>query len=443
MIEYLRTRIEEFQSHNGFVRYFRNTSWLLIEKTFRLLVGFFVGIWVVRYLGPEQFGLFSYVESFVALFAVLATMGIDQIVVRELVKFPDQKDVLLGTAFVLKLVGVFLTFIFIGIGILIGNNDGFTNILILIFTSTIVFKSFSVIDLFFQSKVLSRFVALANLITMLISSGLKILFIITEMPLMAFVIINALNAVFLAFGLIYFYQKQHFSFRKWIFDSNLSKRILMDSWPIILSGMLLMIQARIDQIMIKEMLDVKELGYYSASLRFVESVAFFPAILASSLFPAIQNARSLSKDSYYFRLVNFYRLNFILFLLVAIPVMLFSKEIIELLFGIDYMPAAIILKVMALRLFFANMGTARGIFILSENLFKFSLFTMGFGTVTNVILNFFWIQYYGPIGAVYASILSFSVTIFLLDILFPKTRANAYLMFKAIISFFKIKLIHK
>ena len=68
------------------MKYFKNTSWLFAEKILRMVVGLLVGVWVARYLGPEQFGLLSYALSFVGLFSIVATFGLDEIVVRELVK---------------------------------------------------------------------------------------------------------------------------------------------------------------------------------------------------------------------------------------------------------------------------------------------------------------------------------------------------------------------
>ncbi len=89
----------------GFRKYFANTSWLLGERILRMIVSLFVGIYVARYLGPERFGLLSYANSFVGLFTAIATLGLDGIVVRELVKLPRQRDKLLGTSFLLKVAG--------------------------------------------------------------------------------------------------------------------------------------------------------------------------------------------------------------------------------------------------------------------------------------------------------------------------------------------------
>ena len=95
----------QLKYHSGFRKYFANTSWLLGERILRMAVSLFVGIYVARYLGPENYGLLSYANSFVGIFVALATLGLDDIVVRELVKNPEQREELLGTSFLLKIVG--------------------------------------------------------------------------------------------------------------------------------------------------------------------------------------------------------------------------------------------------------------------------------------------------------------------------------------------------
>ena len=438
-MEKLKSYISELQNHQGFKKYFKNTFWLFIERIFRLTVSFFVGVWVVRYLGPEEFGLFSYTQSFVSLFAVIASLGLDEIIIRELVKNPDKRDVLLGTAFGLKLFGVGLMLLMMGLGIFISGNDFYTNTLILIIASSVIFQSFNVIDLYFQSKVLSKYIVYAHLISLTISALLKVCFILTGMPLIAFVILVSFDAFVVALGFIYMYLQQRLTLWEWSFNLTYCKSILQDSWPIIFSGILLMMQARIDQIMIKEFLDYKEVGYYSAALRLVEAVAFFPIILKSSLFPAVQNVKDQT-ELYSNRMLNLYRLNFLLFLIVAVPILFFAQKVIDTLYGIDYIPSVMLLQIMVLRLFFTNMGSARGVYILTENLFKFSLLTMALGTLTNILLNLIWIPVYKSLGAVMASMVSFFITIFLIDILYSKTRKNSYLIIKGILSFYKIKL---
>jgi len=433
-------KLKSLKNNQGFMKYFKNTSWLFGEKILRMVVGLFVGIWVARYLGPEQFGLFSYSQSFVGLFTVIATLGLNGIVVRELIKDETKRDALIGTAFWLKFFGAFAVLLILAIAVNFTSNDTYTNTLVFIIASATIFQSFNVIDFYFQSKVMSKYVVYSNFISLFISSLIKIILILNEAPLIAFAWVILFDSFILTMGFIYFYIKNNLSLKRWKFDKKVAVSLLNDSWPLILSGAVLMIQARIDQVMIKEMIGSIEVGYYSVAMRLIESVAFVTMILKSSLYPSIQNAKNHSVKLYQDRLLNFYRLNFLLFLVIAIPIFVFAEQIIILLFGMEYQSAGVLLSLMSIRLLFANMGVARGVFILSENLIKFSMVTMICGTVVNILLNYLWILDYGAKGAIVASIVSFFVTIFLIDIFYTKTRNNVILQFKSMFTFYKLNL---
>ncbi|MDD3597012.1 flippase, partial [Sulfuricurvum sp.] len=433
-------KFRHLKTHPGFMKYFKNTSWLFGEKILRMIVGLFVGIWVARYLGPAQFGLFSYAQSFVGLFTAIATLGLDPIVVRELVKDESRRDELIGTAFWLKLIGAFSVLLVLAIAVRFTSNDHYTNTLIFIIASATIFQSFNVIDFYFQSQVLSKYVVFANIISLFFSSILKVILILSHAPLIAFAWVVLFDSFILVCGFLYFYYKQHMEFKlqNLKFYRSTAIDLLQDSWPLILNGIVLMIQARIDQIMIKEMLGNTEAGYYSASLRLIEAFAFLPMLVNNSLFPALVNAKKISQELYIQRFVNYYRLIFLLFLIVSIPIFLFSEKMVVMLYGTAYQPAGVLLSMMAIRLFFTNSGVARGAFLNIENLFKFSLITMTFGAGINVILNYYFIPLYKSQGAISATIISFFITIFVIDFLYKKTRDNVKLQIIGIFTFYKL-----
>ena len=74
VINYLKDNLELLKNHIGFLKYFKNTSWLFFEHILRMTLGLFIGVWVARYLGPNQFGLFSYVQALVAMASIFATL---------------------------------------------------------------------------------------------------------------------------------------------------------------------------------------------------------------------------------------------------------------------------------------------------------------------------------------------------------------------------------
>ena len=96
---------------SGFRKYLQDIFYVITEKGVSLLFRFFVSVWLIRYLGPDQFGAYSYAISLVVLFMSISTLGVDNILVRELVKRRDERDVLMGSAFVLKLFGAIFSFL--------------------------------------------------------------------------------------------------------------------------------------------------------------------------------------------------------------------------------------------------------------------------------------------------------------------------------------------
>ncbi len=425
-------------SSQGFRRYFANTSWLMGHRVLSMIVALFVGVYVARYLGPERFGLLSYAGSFVGLFTALATLGLDGILVRELVKTPERRDELLGTAFWLKAVGAILMWAGIAAAVPFTHNDTQTNILIVIIAFAVIFQAFNVIDFNYQAEVKSKYVVYAQLVSLVLSSITKLIFIWISAPLVWFACVFLLDAVVRAVGLTAVYLKNTGKVWYWKWRWEIAKELLRDSWPLILSSGAIMIQARIDQVMLKEMIGSAEVGQYSVAMRMIEAFGFIPMVIYSSLAPSITNAKKTSETFYRQRLIQLYRLMFLLFLATAIPIYLTAKPVVIFLFGGAYAKAGWLLQLFAIRLFFANMGVARSLFITNNNLFKYSFIASVVGAITNITFNYLLIPSYGASGAIIATIISFTLTIFVLDAFYSKTKDNFIAMINGIWSFWRL-----
>ena len=420
-------------SHEGIRRYGANTAWLMGEKVLRMFMGLFVGIWVARYLGPEQFGLLSYAQSFVFLFTAMATLGLDSIVVRELIKDSSQRNVLLGTAFALKLIGSICILPLLWFGVQFTSNNSYTNLLIFIIASGTIFQSFNVIDFYYQSSVMSKYVAFANTISLAISSIIKIVLILNQASLLAFAIVGVFDAVILSLGLIYFYwQKTQHSLREWRFDRVVAKRLLKDSWPLIISSVMISMYIKIDQIMIKEMLDSNAVGQYAAAVRISEAWYFIPMAICNSIFPAILNAKKVSKKLYYQRLQSLYSLMISLAIVVAIPISLFSNIIIDLLYGSEYLLSGQILIIHIWAGLFVGIGVASNKWMISEGLQAYSVLNTTIGTFINMILNYLLINKIGVLGAALSTVITYAFASYFLQFFFKATRKNFYAVIQSV-----------
>lgn len=421
-----------------FKKYIENASWLIFEKGFSLFVGLVVAISVARYLRSENYGLLNYALSFVSIFSAFSTLGVDQIIVRELAKDPAKKDELLGTGFIIKIAGSFFMIVVMITVMIFMDHNAFTNILIMIIATAEIFKGFEVINYFFQAQVMSKFVVQIQLVINFLISLSKIGLVLIHAPLIWFGIIVVLGSVLNAGGFIYSYYVREGTPLSWRFKYVFALGLLSESWPLALYGVALNIQARIDQVMLGNMMNNYEVGQYSVALKFIEIFGFVPVVLMNTFMPAITKAKVTDGELYRSRLVNLYRLMFLAFLVIGVPIYLFSKDVIVLLYGSEFEAAGYLLSLFSLRLFFSNMGVGKSVFIVNESLFKYSLLTVITGAMANISLNYLLIPLYGPRGAVIASMLSFTISIFLLDSFFERTRFNQKLMLQGIFSFWKL-----
>jgi len=428
----LKTRLTLIKDHPGFRKYFANTSWLMGERILRMAVSLFVGIFVARYLGPERYGLLSYANSFVGIFIVLGTLGLDDIIVRELVKTPEQQEKILGSSFLLKLVGTLLMWMAILAAVPFTKNDFQTNILIIIIAFGAVFQAFNVIDFNFQAKVKSKFIVHAQFVQLIISSIVKIILVVNETPLIWFASVYCLDAIVLAMGLIfvYFYNDENIFHWKWSFET--SKYLLRDSWPLIFAGVVVSVYMKIDQVMIKEMLGAKEVGLYAAAVKLSEAWYFLPLAITSSLFPAIINAKLYQKEDYFQRLQKLYDLMVWIAVAIALPTAILSPWIVEFLYGNEYLESSSVLNIHIWSGIFVFLGVASSKYLLAENYIKKTFYRTFVGALLNIIMNYYLIGIMGIKGAALSTFASHFFAAYFYDILDKDLREMFILKTKSL-----------
>jgi len=420
----LLNKLKSLQNHQGFMKYFSNSVWLLLEKILRIVVGLFIGVWIIRYLGPDQFGTLSYIGSFVGIFGSIASLGVDVILVRELVKTHDRRDELLGTAFGIKLLGATISIILLVIGTTFTSNDQYTNFLILIISPLIIFNSFNVVDLYFQSIVKNKYIVYVNVVSLFISSIIKILLLLNEAPLEFFVYMVLFDSIVVAIGYLILYKKLNFSVLLWRFRLNTFKILLKDSWPLIFSGVVISLYMRIDQIMIKEMLDFHAVGQYAAAVRLSEAWYFIPVILGNTLVPAIIKAKSTSESLYYKRLQNFYTFMVWIAIFAAVSITFLSEFIINILYGSSYNEAIAVLVIHVWAGVFLSLGIACGKWYLAENYTIGALKKAILGLSFNLLGNYILIPMYGIQGAAISTLFGHLAANLIYDIFDNRVRGQ-------------------
>ena len=417
---------------DSFKKYFSNTSWLLFEKVARLVLNFFVTLYVIRYLGPDEFGLYSYAISFYGLFVAIISLGLESISIRELVKHPEKRDEILGSVFYTQFGGAITAISLIALTLLITSEELFTSSLILIISVSSFFQTFNVIDYYFRSTVKAKYSVYVLFTSVLLVSIIKFTLIIVKAPLIYFIIAYAFEFVFNAFGYFVVYHLQKLKIVNWKFDKKIAFSLLKDGYPLILSGVVVSIYMKVDQVLIKNMLDVKEVGYYAAAVRLSESWYFIPVAISNALFPAIVNAKNISRELYLTRLQKLYDLLAWIAIGISIPVSFFSAEIINLLYGSKYLSSAPILTIYIWAGAAVFLGVASSQYLVTENLTKISFMRTSLGMIANVILNIILIPIYGIIGSAIATLISYTIAVFSIG-LFKQSRKQFVMLIKALL----------
>lgn len=432
IINFFTEKVTQSSSREGFMRYFKNTGWFFIGRIFGMVTSFFVGAYVTRYLGPSQYGLLSYAGSFSGIFAILASFGIDRILNRELISYPEKKDELMGSAFFIKILGAILSIILIIITLIIIKADSFTSILILISASSFIFNAFGIIEIYFQSNVLAKDTVKVQIVSLIFSSILKLLFIFLNLDLIYFAIILIFDGVISTIGLLLIYRKIGFRMSSWKINNLIVRMLLKTSWPLMLSGVAISIYMKIDQIMIKNMIGNEAVGIYSAASKISETWYFIPGIICASLFPAIINAKKINTIIYEKRLKNLYSLMFYISLGIAIPISLLSSLIIIYLYGSEYTGAISVLKIHIWAGIGVFLGHAITQYLIAENFVKIFFSITIIGAIINIILNLILIPKSGIIGAAIATAISYTIVTFSV-LFFKKSRNQGFLMIKSIL----------
>lgn len=411
-----------------------NTSWLMVDKVIRYGLGVVIGLIIARQLGPSEFGTLSYATAFVGMFTILATLGIDSVVVQKLVLNLNDKKGLLGTAFVLKLTSsifvIFLTYLSIFI---LKNNEPDIQLIVLVLALGLVFQPFEVVDCFFQSKTKSKPVVLSRVAGFILSSGLKIGVIVFGGEIIHLAIATLIEAFVTAFFLVIAYRNVDKEILLWRFDTSIATKILKASWPVLFSGSCVAITMQIDKVLLGEMRSTYEVGLYSVANQFSSVWNIFPVVIGASLAPTITRLYALNSPRYFVRLQQIYVFMTYLSLIAAAFVSFISDDIIRFLFGPHYANSGNVLEIHIWTAIFVFHTSIRSRSLLIEGKQRYIAIFAFLTLIANLLLNLILIGPFGMIGAAFSFLGSWFLCVAVFPLFWDETRESAFMFYKSFV----------
>jgi PST family polysaccharide transporter len=400
-----------------------NIGWLFFDKILRMGVGLLIGVWIARYLGPEQFGLLNFTAALIGLFAALAGMGLQGIVVREIVQDPACREDILGTAFALQLLGGAVAYsLLLATVFYTRPQDLLSQLVAAILGAMVLLKASEVAGYWFESQVQSKYTVWVQNGAFLFFAGIKVVLILSGASLINFAWAMLAEAIVVALALTLALHRLGPPLYSLRISYGRCCALFKAGWPLMLSSVAIMIYMKIDQIMIGQMLGNDAVGIYSAAVRISEVWYFIATAVAASVLPAILEAKKNNETQYRQRLQGLFDLMTWIAIIVALPVTLFATPLVTMLFGADYSEAGGVLAIHVWATVFVFLGVAGGNWFLAENQQILGLQRTALGAVVNVLLNILLIPMMGVVGAAWATLISYAVAGMLIDVTQLKTR---------------------
>lgn len=416
-------RLTNKLNDTGSIKIFKNAGWLFTDKIVRQGLNFLLTAYIARYLGVQLFGVWNYALAFVVLFSFFSTLGIYNQLLRDFVRHPERHNELLGSAFIIKLLGGCITFALSYATIVITKpEEPFLHTLISLIAFGYIIQSFDVIDFFFQSQLKAKWIAISRLISFLIFAVLKLAFVHLQLPLFYFIWAQLGELLFSATLLIFFFNKYFHGIFKWTINWKALTGMLKESLPILFAEVAILIYMRIDQVMIGEMMGNETLGIFSAAVRLSELWYLVPGVICSTAFPSIIKAYYTDPLDYRKKLQRLYDLLVWLSIIIAIVVSILAPFIVNIIYGQQFSSASSILVIHIWTSVFVFVGFASNQQLVLEDLAKISFFRTLFGVVTNVLFNFIMIPLWGAKGAAFATLIAQAFSSWLSNYFFKETR---------------------
>lgn len=416
---------------------FKEVSAQVFEKIVRIFVGLVVIKSLSFYLGPENYGVLNFIESYYLILYGLAMFGLDIVITKNLVKLKEKQgihDLISNSIFLLFI----LSLIFYSLNILILNNfiDFRFENLILLISLLLFLNPFLVIEYFLTSKNQLRYISFVRLIAYLISSSLKLTAIYYKVELEIFIIIMMIENIMVFIGYIYLMRNKIKLFKyKLNINLNILLRIFKESLPIFLYGMGAILYSRIDIFMIQRYLTETDLGNYTASFKLIAFLMFLPGILSTSFFPKIVAESDYSLDSVYIK--KMYRYTFYISIFLLIFCLISGPIMINLLFGEKFESSLLIYNILIFIIVISSISAVYTKVIYSVNLQDRLLLRSIIGIFINIICNYFFIKAYGVVGSAIATILSLIFVELIYDFFDPKLKPYHQVKLKSILTYEK------
>lgn len=426
MSEIVKSIVQKFKNNKEA----KNASWLIGGKIAQMVLSFFVSILTARYLGPSNYGTISYVNTYVAFFTSLCTLGINSVIIKDFVEKPQEQGEAVGTTLAMRFISSFLSVIMIMCIVNVVDHDEPTTIVVAALCSvSLLFQVFDTFNYWFQSRYESKITSIVTFVAYAATALYRLVLLALHKDVEWFAFATSVDYIVL--GAILFYSYRKYNGPKLSITIEKGKSLLGRSYHYILSGMMVAIYGQTDKFMLKQMLDETSVGYYSLASSVNLMWVFVLQAIIDSMYPTIMRLYEKDREQFDRKNRQLYAIVIYVSMAAAVCFVLFAPLVIRILYGDAYMPAVGPLRIITWYTIFSYLGVARNAWIVCENKQKYLEYMYLSAAFINIGLNYLMIPMWGASGAALASLITQICTSLILPCFWKDMRPNVKLMLDA------------
>lgn len=409
-----------------------NINWYILDNLVRLGSGFFVGVWLARHLGPEDYGTLVYILSIAVLLTGLCKMGLEGVIAKDVATASDREvNEILRAGLWLRLAATFVFSIFWIAWLFWWQPPPLIFMALTAMTLSEIPRAFECAESVLSAQMRGRDVALCKITHALTLGTLRVIAILFDCDLKVFVWVCALEGLLI--GLIYsLVGARNFSHLfRWP-AIQLCWSLGARGLPLIFTLIFALIYTRTDQIFLHHFLGPEAVGIYGVGIKLAEAIMFLPSIIMVATFPSLVKAHEEGGNPLISKLERLYRYTFYSGVSVLVLFLLGGPAILDTLYGEDYRRSAEVLVWHALSLPFAFLAVVSSRWYLLNDLQWFQFFRGALTAALNIGINYYLVPIYGVYGAVASTFVSFLVAAIFYDAVFQVTRPLFFIKLRSI-----------
>jgi O-antigen/teichoic acid export membrane protein len=413
---------------------FQGSLWLGLEHIVRIFSSVVLGFWIADFFGPSKFGYYSYVFVIITFLGSIIKLGFDLIAIKDLSINKSKESEILSTIFWTRvIVAISIIILILTTTLLITTKEKI--IFWLISISSLLFLPFETITIKLYSESRLRQFSILRIIVNLILACFKILILIKGLHITYLYILLVIESILNAIMYTYLSRKTTSLFiPRAVIDYELLKKLWNSSKFLIISTLAVTVYMKVDQIMIKTILGDYENGIYSLCVRISEGFLFLTVIATNTFNPYFSQLFKRDSKEFDKKLKTFIRILFYLAVGISITIYFTSDFIFKDLFqNKEYLPAINVLKLYCFSLVFIFLNNSSWIWYINHNLEAFASRKLVIGAVINIVLNYSLIEKFGLNGAIFSTIISYSLVGIFFNAFSKKVRKLFWLQISAII----------